>query len=92
VAGNEVVAAPGTLAAVAVASREKTPVWLTVSVGRRLPAPLFKALSERVFQDAAVEPWDAPADLLNLDDLELTVVEPLEIPCPAPPELLRRTT
>ena len=89
---NELVAAPGTLPALAVAARMGTPVWVTVSVGRRLPGPLFKALSDRVFHDPDVEPWDAGADILDLNDLDLTVVEPLEIPCPAPPELLRRTT
>jgi len=91
IGGDALVAAPGTLPAVAVAARTGTPVWVTVSVGRRLPDPLFKALSGRVFHDD-VEPWDAPVDLLDLNGLDVTLVEPLEIPCPAPPELLRRTT
>jgi len=91
VGDNEVIAAPGTLAAVAVAARMHTPVWFTVSVGRRLPEALFKALTDRVYRPG-VEPWDAPVDLLDLKDTALTVVEPLVIPCPVPPELLRRTT
>ncbi|HEY8546363.1 MAG TPA: hypothetical protein VIL36_14985 [Acidimicrobiales bacterium] len=88
---NEVIAAPGTLAAVAVAARMHTPVWCTVSVGRRLPEALFKALTDRVYRPG-VEPWDAPVDLLDLKGTALTVVEPLAIPCPVPPELLRRTS
>jgi len=91
VGDNEVIAAPGTLAAVAVAARMHTPVWFTVSVGRRLPEALFKALTDRVYRPG-VEPWDAPVDLLDLKGTALTVVEPLAIPCPVPPELLRRTS
>jgi len=91
VGDNEIIAAPGTLAAVAVAARMHTPVWFTVSVGRRLPEALFKALTDRVYRPG-VEPWDAPVDLLDLKGTALTVVEPLAIPCPVPPELLRRTS
>ena len=89
IGGSQLVAAPGSLAAAATAARTGTPVWLTVSVGRRLPEPLFKALSDKVFGGDG-EPWDAGADLLDRD-LVGTVVEPIEIPCPLPPELLHRS-
>lgn len=88
VGGSQLVAAPGSLAAAATAARTGTPVWLAVSVGRRLPEPLFKALSDMVFGGEG-EPWDAGADLLDIE-LVGTVVEPIEIPCPLPPELLHR--
>lgn len=91
VGDHDLVAAPGTLAAVAVAARMHTPVWCAVPVGRRLPEALFKALCDRVYRPG-VEPWEAPVDLLDLKDTSLTVVEPLVIPCPVPPELLRRTS
>ena len=90
VGGGQFVAAPGTGAAAATAAQTETPVWLTVPVGRRLPQPLFQALLAKVFVDG-VEPWDAPAEVVDLA-LVGTTVEPLEIPCPVPPELLRRTT
>jgi hypothetical protein len=81
------VAAPGTLAAVATARLTGTTVWLTLGVGRRLPDPLFAALHRRACSDEA-EPWLAGVDSLDLaaDD---KVVEPLGVPCPCPPELLR---
>lgn len=81
------VAAPGTLAAVATARQSGTTVWITRGVGRRLPDPLFGALHRRAFADGR-DPWLAGVDSLDLgpDD---KVIEPLEIGCPCPPELLR---
>jgi hypothetical protein len=90
VGADQLVAAPGSRAAAATAAQAKTPVWLTVPVGRRLPQPLFEAVLAKVFA-ADVEPWNAPADLVD-SALVATKVEPLEIPCPVPQELLRRTT
>jgi hypothetical protein len=81
------VAAPGTLAAVATARQTGTTVWVTLGVGRRLPDPLFGALHRRACADGS-DPWLAGVDSLDLaaDD---KVVEPLQIACPCPPELLR---
>jgi len=84
------VAAPGTLAAVATARLTGTAVWLTLGVGRRLPDPLFGALHRRACADGG-DPWLAGVDSLDLgpDAADDKVVEPLEIACPCPPELLR---
>jgi hypothetical protein len=81
------VAAPGTLAAAATARPAGTAIWLTLGVGRRLPDGLFGALHRRALGDGR-DPWLAGVDSLELgkDD---KVVEPLEISCPCPPELLR---
>jgi hypothetical protein len=81
------VAAPGTLAAVATARQTRTTVWVTLGVGRRLPDPLFGALHRRACADGS-DPWLAGVDSLDLaaDD---KVVEPLQVACPCPPELLR---
>ena len=55
-------------------------VWLLVAVGRRLPGPLFDALVTRV---------GAPAgEVLPIDGID-RIVEPRQVPCPCPPELLR---
>jgi hypothetical protein len=81
------VAAPGTLAAVATARQTGTTVWVTLGVGRRLPDPLFGALHRRACAGGS-DPWLAGVDSLDLaaDD---KLVEPLQIACPCPPELLR---
>jgi hypothetical protein len=93
VGADRVVAASGTLAAVATARQlGDTEVWLAVGVGRRLPNPLLGALEDRVFSaaDEDREPWKAGVDRFTLGLVD-RVVEPLAIPCPAPPELLRST-
>jgi hypothetical protein len=81
------VAAPGTLAAAATARQAGTAIWRTLGVGRRLPDALFGALHRRALADGT-DPWEAGVDSLEPgpDD---NVVEPLEIACPCPPELLR---
>jgi hypothetical protein len=93
VGGERVVAVPGTLAAAATARHlAASEVWLAVGVGRRLPDPLLAALEQRVFgtADEAAEPWRADADRFDVGLVD-RVVEPLAVPCPAPPELLRPT-
>jgi hypothetical protein len=79
--------APGALAAAAVGRQRATEVWLAVGVGRRLPQPLLGAVRRRVFGDGEAV-LGAGADLLERSLVD-RVVEPLEIPCPVPPELLR---
>jgi hypothetical protein len=79
--------APGSLAAAAVGRQRSTEVWLAVGVGRRLPEPLLAAVRRRVFGDGDAV-LGAGADLLERALVD-RVVEPLEIGCPAPPELLR---
>jgi hypothetical protein len=90
VGASKFISAPGVAAAAATAAQSDTALWLTVSVGRRLPQTLFEALLGRVFVEG-VDPWDAPAEVVDLA-LVGTKVEPIEIACPVPPELLRRTT
>jgi hypothetical protein len=92
VGAERVVAAAGTLAAAATARQlDAAEVWLSVGVGRRLPDSLLAALEDRVFGPYDErEPWKAQADRLDAG-LVHRVVEPLTIPCPAPPELLRPT-
>lgn len=88
------VAAPGTLAATSVArALGSAEVWLSVGVGRRLPDALFGALEERVFgagSDHDDAPWRIEAERVATALVD-RVVEPLSVPCPAPPELLRST-
>jgi len=55
-------------------------VWLLVAVGRRLPGPLFDALVTRA---------GTPAEVLPIDGVD-RIVEPRQVPCPCPPELLRQ--
>ena len=74
--------AAGTGEAMAEAREEGVAVWLLVAVGRRLPGPLFDALVTRV---------GAPAgEVLPIDGID-RIVEPRQVPCPCPPELLRQT-
>ena len=87
---SEALVAPGSLPALATALRAEVPVWLTVSVGRRLPPALFGALVKRLFPPG-VDRWQVPAELVDIDPIGI-MVEPLVIPCPAPPELLGRTS
>jgi hypothetical protein len=73
--------AVGTGEAMAEAREAGAAVWLLVAVGRRLPGPLFDALVIRV--GAEVGEVDA---IEGID----RVVEPRQVPCPCPPELLRQ--
>jgi hypothetical protein len=56
-------------------------VWLLVAVGRRLPGPLFDALVTRAGTPAG--------EVLPIDGVD-RIVEPRQVPCPCPPELLRQ--
>lgn len=73
--------AVGTGEAIAEARRDGAAVWLLVAVGRRLPGPLFDALVTRL--GAGVGEVDA---IEGID----RIVEPRQVPCPCPPELLRQ--
>jgi hypothetical protein len=72
-------AAPGTGQAVAEARETGVPVWLLVAVGRRLPSPLFDAVVSRVGR--------ATGEVVLVDGVD-RVIEPRQVPCPCPPELL----
>lgn len=72
--------ATGTGEAMTDARRAGAAVWLVVAVGRRLPGPLFDALAARV--GAAV------GEVVPIDGID-RIVEPRQVPCPCPPELLR---
>ena len=54
-------------------------VWLLVAVGRRLPGPLFDAVVSRV--------GAAAGDVVPIEGID-RVIEPRQVPCPCPPELL----
>lgn len=87
------VAASGALAAAAVARQRRAELWLAVGVGRRLPPALFAAMRRQVFggeDDRAAAPGalGAGVDLVE-QALVDRVIEPIEIGCPGPPELLR---
>jgi hypothetical protein len=70
----------GTGEAMAQARKAGAAVWLVVAVGRRLPGPLFDALVTRV---------GAPAgEVVPIERID-RIVEPRQVPCPCPPELLR---
>ena len=70
----------GTGEAMAHARKAGAAVWLVVAVGRRLPGPLFDALVTRV---------GAPAgEVIPIEGID-RIVEPRQVPCPCPPELLR---
>jgi hypothetical protein len=71
--------ASGTGPAVAEAREAGAPVWLLVAVGRRLPAPLFDAVVSRVGR--------ATGEAIPIDGVD-RVIEPRQVPCPCPPELL----
>lgn len=69
---------PGTGEAIAAARARGVPVWLVVHTGRRLPGPLFDAVALRA---SACE----VAPIRAVD----RVIEPRQVDCPCPPELLR---
>jgi hypothetical protein len=72
--------AAGTGEALADAREAGAALWLLVAVGRRLPGPLFDALVTRA--DAA------SGEVVPIDGVD-RIVEPRQVPCPCPPELLR---
>jgi hypothetical protein len=73
--------AAGTGEAMAEAREAGAAVWLLVAVGRRLPGPLFEALATRA--------GTAAPEVLPIDGID-RIVEPRQVPCPCPPELLRQ--
>jgi hypothetical protein len=73
--------AAGTGAAMADAREAGAAVWLLVAVGRRLPGPLFDALVTRAGTSAG--------EVLPIAGID-RIVEPRQVPCPCPPELLRQ--
>ncbi|HMC39785.1 MAG TPA: hypothetical protein VKI19_08995 [Acidimicrobiales bacterium] len=92
-----VLAAPGSMAAAAVAAHQRVPVWAVAGVGRLLPGALWDALMTRL-DDSGVEPWDrsvevVPADLIDRvvgpDGLVDTAEGLARATCPAAPELFR---
>ena len=74
-------AAAGTGEAMAEAQEAGAAVWLLMAVGRRLPRPLFEALATRA--------GTAAGEVLPIDGID-RIVEPRQVPCPCPPELLRQ--
>ncbi|MGH9286680.1 MAG: hypothetical protein ACRD0V_00010 [Acidimicrobiales bacterium] len=71
--------APGMGQAMAEAREAGAAVWLLVAVGRRLPGPLFDALVGRL--------GGAAGEVVPIDAVD-RVIEPRQVPCPCPPELL----
>jgi hypothetical protein len=67
--------------ALAEARQAGAAAWLLVAVGRRLPGPLFDALVTRA--------GTAAGEVLPIDGVD-RIVEPRQVPCPCPPELLRQ--
>jgi hypothetical protein len=95
-------AAGGTGDEVAAARDAGVPVWLVVDVGRRLPAPLFAALVDRVSRTPRPERARRPGRGPGSGEVEVVpiggsggttrvgrVVEPRRVACPVAPELLR---
>jgi hypothetical protein len=90
-------AAPGSMAAAAVAAHQLVPVWAVTGVGRTLPGPLWDALLQRL-DESGSEPWDrrvevVPSDLISCvigPEGPLDAEEGLrQATCPAAPELFR---
>jgi hypothetical protein len=73
--------ATGVGEALAEARQAGAAVWLVVAVGRRLPGPLFDALVTRA--------GAAAGEVLPIDGAD-RIVEPRQVPCPCPAELLRQ--
>ena len=92
-----ILAAPGSMAAAAVAAHQRVPVWGVTGAGRVLPGPLWDALLARL-DDSGVEPWERAVEVVPAD-LISQVVGPgglgptedvlLQSTCPAAPELYR---
>jgi hypothetical protein len=92
-----VMAAPGSLAAAAVAAHSLIPVWAVAGVGRVLPLRLWEAIATRLDQSGH-EPWDRPAELVGADLISRLIGPDGEVDtdgglaaatCPAAPELFR---
>ncbi|MGH9230561.1 MAG: hypothetical protein ACRD07_17860 [Acidimicrobiales bacterium] len=74
--------ASGTGQALAEARETGAAAWLLVAVGRRLPGPLFDAVASRV--------GATTGEVVPIEGID-KVIEPRQVPCPCPPELLRKT-
>jgi hypothetical protein len=93
---DEFLAVAGSRAAAAVARHAGIPVWLVGGAGRLLPARMWEGLIGRVH--LAVEPWEAPDEVVPLDLVDRVVgpagPEPVadalrRTDCPVAPELFR---
>lgn len=92
-----VLAAPGSMAAAAVATHQQVPVWAATGVGRVLPGPLWDAMVNRL-DDTGSEPWDRSVEVVPAG-LISSVVGPegameteaglAAATCPPAPELYR---
>lgn len=91
------VAAPGSLAAAAVAAYQQVPVWGIAGAGRVLPGQLWDALVERL-DGSGEEPWDRPVEVVPAGMVTRLVgpAGPVDTDeglraatCPAAPELFR---
>ena len=92
-------AAPGSHAAAAVASRSGVPVWAVCGVGRVLPAALWEAALGRL-DASGLEPWERDVELVPAGLLDSVIGPTGSVPAeeglaattaPACPELLRPT-
>jgi hypothetical protein len=92
-----VLAAPGSMAAAAVAAHQQVPVWAVAGLGRVLPAQLWDALVNQL-DESGIEPWERPVEVVPSDlfsqlvgpDGPVAAAEGLAAAtCPAAPELFR---
>ena len=92
-----VLAAPGSLAAAAVAAQFAIPVWAVVPIGRALPGALWDAAMGRL-DGSGREPWDRQAEVVppalitlvvGSEGLSATDEGLAATTCPVAPELLR---
>jgi hypothetical protein len=90
-------AAPGSLAAAAVAAHQAIPVWAVTGVGRVLPERLWEAMVTRL-DDSGEEPWERPVEVVPAGLLTRVLgpegAQEVESglrasTCPAAPELFR---
>jgi hypothetical protein len=95
---DAIVAIAGSRAAAAVARHAGVPVWAVIGLGRRLPAPLFNALRDRLAAEQRGEPWEGPDEVVPADLIDRVAgpVGPIEpaialanADCPVAAELLR---
>jgi hypothetical protein len=95
---GEVLALPPSRAAAAIAYCSEVPSWLVVGHGRRLPAPMFTSMLERIAD--VRQPWEAEAECVPLGLFHSVIGpegafevgapgDPLHPECPVAHELLR---
>jgi hypothetical protein len=92
-----VLAAPGSLAAAAVAAQYAIPLWAVVATGRLVPSEIWDAALARL-DASGDEPWDRCAEVVPVGMIGVVVGQMGAGPaedglanptCPAAPELLR---